>query len=680
MHRRSILGAVAASFALLISACNESETLATANAFQADYAITGVNVVDVAAGTIKENQTVLVTSDMITKVADGDTIQAAPGAEVIDGTDFYLSPGLSDMHAHVIHEDELVLYLANGVTTIRNMWGEASTLAFRDKINSGDILGPRYMTAGAVIDGRPRIWPASTELATVKEAKAEVIRQVEAGYDFIKPYSRLSKEVITAIAETAKAEGIEVSGHIPQGIDLADALDLGMKTSEHFLGVIYAVMADDDLYNPDLAAFDKQSEAVVIALGTGEIDPDTFIDQEKLAALTKRTAAAGHWFVPTVAVMRNFTRDPYIADPGAIKYLSARAQLLYKMIEENGAFPAAPGVREGEDILYEIRRGVIRAMHDGGAKFMLGTDNSLLHGFGVVDEMIAMTEHGQSPLDVVRSASVNVADYMEQSGTFGEVKEGQIADLVLIGGNPLEDLNAYRDPKGVMRAGTWLPKQKLEAMLERIAEANAAILAQFGAAPNLPADMSARADFLHDDGAGMRIAMKTEDGVTTVRSARETGGGWAETTVTMDGQSITLTQGGKTLFALSKNASGWTAPDGEAIAADAAAIVTGTPMDILLLNAAAGMLGKDEAKTLAVLPIDLATGKTTAGITQATLTGGGRDIVFAQGGFEDSYIHSLDMDGDGQADATYWLAGFDPFGGGPIRYFNEGAQDWKRVL
>ena len=241
----------------------------------------------------------------------------ADGVAAIDGTGRYLLPGLTDMHAHVFTADALVPYLANGVTTVRNMWGGPMALEMKEAVAEGRIPGPRIVTAGQLLDGPPKIWAGSTEVADTAEAAALVAQQAADGYDFVKVYSRLSPEVLDAILAAGAEHGIAVAGHTPQDVPLLHAVQGGLRSAEHFTGMLSAVFADPALPNPDLGSFDPRNHELVKALGRGDLDAAELVDPDKVAQLGADLAAHDFWLVPTIDVMKNFTSIPRPAHPDA---------------------------------------------------------------------------------------------------------------------------------------------------------------------------------------------------------------------------------------------------------------------------------------------------------------------------------------------------------------------------
>jgi hypothetical protein len=201
-------------------------------------AFVNVNVVPMDRERILPQQTVIVRADRISEIGPVDTTDIPEGALRIDGCDKYLMPGLVDMHVHQPHDCDyqLILFITNGVTTIRNMWGQEYNLRLREQIEKGKLIGPTVYTTGPIIGAAP--WSSySGDLATCVETSEQAAQAVadhkEAGYDFIKVIS-LSLECYDAIIEAASKHGMPVVGHVPVGLE--HVLAAGQHSIEHLTG------------------------------------------------------------------------------------------------------------------------------------------------------------------------------------------------------------------------------------------------------------------------------------------------------------------------------------------------------------------------------------------------------------------------------------------------------------
>jgi len=213
---------------------NEETTAAFVNA----------NVIPMNNERILKNHTVIVKNGLIEQVGPVNEVNIPDHAVRINGEGKYLMPGIADMHVHAWSENDLKLFIANGVTMIRNMWGSPKHLKWKEMIAKGELFSPSIYTAGPLIDGPPPIWEGSELILTPEQAVKSVEEQVKLGYDFIKISNRLSKESYDAIMGTARKHGIPVAGHVPDKVGIAYVLKSGLRVNEHLTGYIELIEAD----------------------------------------------------------------------------------------------------------------------------------------------------------------------------------------------------------------------------------------------------------------------------------------------------------------------------------------------------------------------------------------------------------------------------------------------------
>src|SRR5262245_56672488 len=179
-----------------------------------------VSVIPMDRAEVLPDQTVVVRGGVIAQVGPAGAATLPSDSRHIDGRGRFLMPGLADMHVHVWDENDLYLFVANGVTTVRNMFGAPLHLDWRARIERGELVGPRIYTAGPIIDGKPAVWPGSVELDDPEEAAGVVEEQKAAGYDFLKPYARLTPECYAALVAAGEEQGMLLMGHVPEALGL----------------------------------------------------------------------------------------------------------------------------------------------------------------------------------------------------------------------------------------------------------------------------------------------------------------------------------------------------------------------------------------------------------------------------------------------------------------------------
>ncbi len=411
-----------------------------------------VRLVDVESGTVSESGRLGVRDGFIVDadaIADPDVVVSKTG---------YLIPGLAEMHAHVppmrvgeqqVH-DTLMLYLAHGITTIRGMLGETGHLELRQQLANGEIPGPRLITSGPSFNGNSVSSPSA--------ARAMVRAQAEAGYDLLKLHPGLWPEAFRAIADTADALGIDYSGHISVAVGLDRVLDSNQGTIDHLDGYGQKLVPEDhDLYGTDPGLF-----AVNLVEG---------MDESLIPELARGTAEAGIANVPTQSLIENWAVGDIEAlmNRDAMRWIPTQTAEQWRARAEQirQQYPGDAGQR-----FVDIRRQLIRALHEAGAPILLGADAPQIlqvPGDAIHHELEIYVASGLTPAEALATGTVNIARYLDQP-VHGCLKPGCVADLVLLEANPLEDIGNTRTIQGVMRAGEWFDRERLNSELEAIAE------------------------------------------------------------------------------------------------------------------------------------------------------------------------------------------------------------------
>lgn len=408
---------------------------------QPEVAFVDVNLLPLDADTVLEHRTVVVRGDRVVAIGPAGKIRPGPRALTIDSRGKYLMPGLVDMHVHLFNSRDLVLYLANGVTTIRNLGGYAaadSILDLRRQVAAGERLGPTIFTSGNWLDGDPPFREINTVVRTPADARAVVSRQKRAGYDFIKVYGLLRPDVYREIVRTAQRLGIPVTGHVPSAVGVDGVLASGQVGVDHV-----SELLDGD--PGDVARQVRRS-------GVGVTTTLVMLDR----ALTMRG--------------RPEAVESLLALPEA-RYLSPETRAFWRRAPFLGmprADPARPRYVQGE--------AMVRALETAGATVMMGTDAGIWGnepGYSAVEEVVRLAGAGLTPYQALRAATVAPAEFLNRwvkgAGQLGLVGEGARADLLLLEANPLRDVNALTRRAGVMTRGKWLPSEKLDEMLEGLA-------------------------------------------------------------------------------------------------------------------------------------------------------------------------------------------------------------------
>jgi imidazolonepropionase-like amidohydrolase len=409
-----------------------------------------VNVIPMDGERILENQTVVVQDGLIKTIGDHRTVEAPADALLIEAQGKYLMPGLVDMHVHMKELNELLLFVANGVTAVRDMWGTTGMQLWmgfpdqkdlRTRIIQGELLGPTIYSSGPIMEGDPPSMPLMPVIRTPEEAGASIAWQKTQGYDYVKVYDNLMPDTYKAILQAARDQDLPVIGHVPWRVGLDAVLAGGQLTIEHLSGYI----------DPDSASF---------------IIPEEQLDY--YAALTRQ---AGVWNTPTIVLYQKIgpgsDAQRLERQPG-MEYVSPRMRAIWRLY---AAQMSKSLTYEGKDYpgrIDEIYKRMTRALLENGAGILLGTDTDnpyLVPGFSLHEELGLLVEAGLSPYQALEAGTRNAALALGKLDEFGTIETGKWADLILLEANPLEDVSNANRRVGVMLRGRWLMDSELQEML-----------------------------------------------------------------------------------------------------------------------------------------------------------------------------------------------------------------------
>lgn len=411
------------------------------------FAFVNVNVVPTDKERIIKEQTVIVRGDRIVEMGPTLKTRIPENAFRIDGSGKYLVPGLVDMHVHLrdYRDNEmsalLQLYVANGVTTVLNLSGIPRHLELREKTAKGELTGPTIYSSG------PFISRTTGSSPTPEEVERAVIEQKRAGYDIIKIHGDFTREAYHKLFVIARREGMQVIGHAPRNLGIDAMIEEKQDAVAH---------AEEYVY-------DKNSMSRAVA----EIEAE-------LPLIAQRTARAQTWLVPNLTAYKNIGLQ--VADINAVlnrpemKYIPPR-------IAEGWGPATNPYMRFKNLSLekfwaqYAVLEKLTKAFRDADVRLLVGTDAmnpSVVPGFSVHDELRDLVAAGLTPYEALRAATANAAEFLKAAGEFGIVAKGKRADLILLDGNPLDDVSVTSRRIGVMIKGQWFTQPELQKKLDEL--------------------------------------------------------------------------------------------------------------------------------------------------------------------------------------------------------------------
>jgi imidazolonepropionase-like amidohydrolase len=407
-------------------------TASVGNAQEPATAFTSVTVIDGRSPDPRPFRTVVIRGNRIVAEGPATSTPVPAGARVIDGRGKFLIPGLWDMHVHTVMPGgraALPLYIANGVTGVRDMAGEWATIQqWRTEIAQGTLVGPRIVASGPYLEGGDQPIPHLLVKSPADAAPA-VDSLVRLGVDFIKVHGQLTPESYFAIARAARTRGIRFAGHVSRTVGAAAASDSGQASIEHILAIPNACT---------LAEVSELAPRFPVQAALGRCDT---LDQSALYAKLK---ANGTWIVPTLVAQVEISLWPKRDLPGdsVARYLTDSLRRYVAQI-----FPMVDSVPPDADIngrkLFNKRVAVTGALFRAGVGVMAGTDAPLRNsppGFGLHEELLHFTRAGLTPFDALRAATYEPARFLGILDSLGTVEPGKVADLVLLAANPLADI------------------------------------------------------------------------------------------------------------------------------------------------------------------------------------------------------------------------------------------------
>jgi imidazolonepropionase-like amidohydrolase len=352
-----------------------------------------------------ENQTILVRDGVVTALGSASTVDVPQGSTVIEGGGRYVMPALIDMHVHMLTQD-LTTYVSNGIGTVRNMWGHVGITTMEREVRTGLRVGPTIISASQGIDAPPAQWPATILLTDPKLARDVVREQAQAGWPYLKVYTRLSNEVFDSVMVAARDLGIIPIGHVPTNVDVLHAISMGMKSIEH------------------LGGYDR----AVSRTGQGGTFGWANADPARYPPLVAATVAAGVWNCPTLAIYSELAKQQSQAE---------------------------------REAMLRNRRAFVRALAQAGGKLLLGTDSGIdvvAPGTSIHDELQEFVAAGLTPFEALRAGTTGAAEFLGRP-ELGRVSVGARADLLLLEANPLSSVANARRIDGVVLGGAWRPKE-----------------------------------------------------------------------------------------------------------------------------------------------------------------------------------------------------------------------------
>ncbi|AHF08535.1 hypothetical protein DESME_07755 [Desulfitobacterium metallireducens DSM 15288] len=410
-----------------------------------------VNIIPMDQEGIIKHQNVFIQNGVIKKILNAGEESIPREAIYINGSKGkYLIAGLADMHVHIVHSNDLLLFISKGITTVRNMGSFYAGkyhfhLRLKNKVNNQEVIGPQIYTAGSMLCGSTSMIPLiCKQLKTKDDIRRVILKEKQAGYDFIKIHDGLSLAQYSDVLRIAHESGMDVAGHLPDEVTLNSALNLRQRSIEHLMGYINA------------------------------FKDDWVIKKDEIDQYIRTTKEHDVWNCPTMISfqrIQSFKRSIEFEEEDELKLVPPLARWLWRYFTWKRD-------REGEKKGYKYPqkclpyvKETIQKLYEANCNLLLGTDTHLpyiIPGFATHRELENLVSCGISPYQALKTATYNAAKFLNKLDEFGTVSEGKRADLILLDQNPLDNIHNMKTQLGVMVNGRWITQISIENILQEI--------------------------------------------------------------------------------------------------------------------------------------------------------------------------------------------------------------------
>lgn len=409
------------------------------------YLIKNVNILTMTSDSVLRDQMILLRDGIIVQIAKEIAVS---GMTIIDGKDGYLMPGLIDMHVHVWDEYELGLYLANGVTTVRNLWGQPMHLRMKKSIHQEDIIGPVFFTSSPKLTGPVFIGDDNLQLFSPEQARTKIREYKERGYDFIKTYNGLTVDLYDAVLQEARAQELDIVAHPSSEVQYSYHFKPEIVTIEH---------AEDIVQQPLNYKLDTAGLNAVVDLFAS--NPDATL-------------------CPTLAVYYNIYRlitEDRILDSKELKYINP----LIRKVDSKAQFDRWAQTKVNDPDIgikikdqHEFHLFAINKLYGKGVNIVAGTDAGIgvtPAGYAIYQELDFYRQAGMSNYEALKTATINPSKTHDSFKNMGSIEPGKMANLILVNENPLITFETLKEPELLFIRGRKIPKLTLKEFESRAA-------------------------------------------------------------------------------------------------------------------------------------------------------------------------------------------------------------------
>lgn len=401
------------------------------------YLITNINILPMSNDTIMTNKTIFIKGGIIEDIKDSINID---GIKIIDGKNNFLTPGLIDMHTHLWDKQELGLYLANGVTTIRNLWGYSMHLRIKEKLDNNKIIGPMFFTSSPKLTSEQDQGGDKVQISTPKEAKNAIIEYKKRGFDFIKIYAGLKEDLYQAIIEQSKESNIPIIAHPSHEMPYLNQFDSQIVSIEHAEEII--------------------QQALQYQLDSLKVEPviEKFVTTNKSFCPT----LTGYYKIYEMLEQGDdiLNSEPVHYINPLIEKVDSRAQYNRWSNEKGNNSSITENIYQQ----HQFHLYILKRMNEEGVNIVCGTDSGIgitAPGYSIHQELAFYKEAGMSNFEVLKTATINPTKTHKELKKIGTIEIGKFANFIITSNNPLENLSTLSKPEWVMVKGRKINKKTL---------------------------------------------------------------------------------------------------------------------------------------------------------------------------------------------------------------------------
>lgn len=408
-------------------------------------AFRGANLFDPVNGTVRKDVTVIVRNDVVETVGARAEVAIPADAEIVEARNRTLIPGLIDMHVHLGNPEDAMLDLLGGVTTVRDMGGDMEQLRLlAARFETGELAGPRVIKVGVIDGGAAQTAGAEDVAGTPLQIRRTIDRFADNGYVQIKLYSSFEPSLVPTAVAAARARGLRVSGHVPAGMSMREAVEVGFDEVHHanfwFLNFL----------GPEVNA---KTNTPVRFSAVAQRGHELVLDSPEVLNFVELLRQRHTVVDPTLVIYENFFKAKRGQPAPSVASFASRLPPILARRYLNSGLADSPDTQRTYAASFERMSQMLKQVYDAGIVIVPGTDD--FFSLGLVHELELYVAAGLPPAEVLRMVTSGAAAVLGRDRQFGTIEPGKSADLVLLEGDPTRDITRLRNPVLIMRSGAF---------------------------------------------------------------------------------------------------------------------------------------------------------------------------------------------------------------------------------